>query len=122
MCKYVEHKSHYVDVLILFRQSRNPPIFPPTLTISHFPPPPSTSSNTTPSLSHILSALLPLARTLPLSLDFLNKNRFAPESKEEDLHSGVLQVPQGSVLLVTEHGIQEGKLVEQGNIRAYCLW
>ncbi|KAI0340694.1 hypothetical protein BDW22DRAFT_1486089 [Trametopsis cervina] len=105
-------------------QSRNPPILPPTLTIARFPPPPSSVdtqdtnpssiSTSAPALSYILSHLLPITRTLPLSLDVLNKSPFAPESKNEDLHSGALQLPQGSVLLVTEHGIQEGKLVERG--------
>lgn len=52
--------------------------------------------------------------TLPLSLDLLNRDPFAPESKEEDLHAGVLQLPQGTVLLVTEGGVSEGKLVERG--------
>ena len=67
-----------------------------------------------PALSHILSQLLPLSRTLPLSLSKLNKTPFSPESKNEDLHSGALQLPQGSVLLVTEGGVREGKLVERG--------
>lgn len=52
--------------------------------------------------------------TLPLSLDVLNKGSFVPESKQEDLHSGFLQLSQGSTLLITEGGIQEGKLVEKG--------
>lgn len=74
----------------------------------------------TPTLSAVLAELLPLTHTLPLSLPLLNKEPFAPESKDEDLHSGVLQLPQGTVLLVTEGGIQEGKLVDRGvlNVRA----
>lgn len=103
------------------RQSRNPPLLPPSITLSHFPSPPvpSTSASQSgkaciPTLSHVLSQLLPLTRTLPLSLDMLNKVSFAPESKEEDLHSGALQLPQGSVLVITEGGVQEGKLVERG--------
>ena len=73
-----------------------------------------------PTLSAVLAELLPLTHTLPLSLLLLNKEPFAPESKDEDLHSGVLQLPQGTVLLVTEGGIQEGKLVDRGvlNVRA----
>lgn len=62
----------------------------------------------------MLAQILPLTHTLPLSLDVLNKDAFVPESKEEDLHAGVLQLPQGTVLLVTEGGVHEGKLVEQG--------
>lgn len=55
-----------------------------------------------------------MTRTLPLSLDILNKSSFVPESKDEDLHSGILQLPRASMLLITEGGIQEGKLVEKG--------
>ncbi|KII88881.1 hypothetical protein PLICRDRAFT_109472 [Plicaturopsis crispa FD-325 SS-3] len=99
-------------------QSRTPPIFPPSLTLSRFPSPERPS--TPPSLSHVLEEILPISLTLPLSLDLLNRENFTPESKEEDLHSGWLQVPSGSNYLVTESGIQEGKLVEKGimNVRA----
>ncbi|KAI8998908.1 putative alanine racemase-domain-containing protein [Trametes punicea] len=106
--------------------SRHPPLLPPSLVISRFPPPPpvpSTASDTpllTPTLSAVLQYLLPLTHTLPLSLDTLNKSQFVPESKDEDLHAGVLQIPQGTVLLVTEGGVREGQLLERGvmNVRA----
>ncbi|CDO77853.1 hypothetical protein BN946_scf185032.g5 [Trametes cinnabarina] len=107
-------------------QSRHPPLLPPSLVISRFPPPPpvpSTISSTavlTPTLSAILQLLLPLTHTLPLSLDTLNKSQFVPESKDEDLHAGILQLPKGTVLLVTEGGVREGQLLERGifNVRA----
>ncbi|KAI0371789.1 hypothetical protein BV20DRAFT_965065 [Pilatotrama ljubarskyi] len=107
-------------------QSRHPPLHPPSLTISRFPPPlpvPSTSPSAplpTPTLSAVLKLLLPLMHTLPLSLDTLNKSQFVPESRDEDLHAGVLQLPQGTVLLVTEGGVREGQLLERGvmNVRA----
>ncbi|KAI0362760.1 hypothetical protein OH77DRAFT_1585098 [Trametes cingulata] len=107
-------------------QSRHPPLLPPSLTISRFPPPPPIPSTApsatlpTPTLSSVLQMLLPLMYTLPLSLDTLNKSRFVPESKDEDLHAGVLQLPQGTVLLVTEGGVREGQLREHGvmNVRA----
>ena len=58
--------------------------------------------------------------TLPLSLDLLNSVPFSPESVNEDLHSGYLQLAHGTTMLMTEGGIQEGKLVERGvlNVRA----
>ncbi|KAH9946368.1 mini-chromosome maintenance replisome factor-domain-containing protein [Epithele typhae] len=121
------HAAEWVLLSAIARvQSRTPPLYPPTLTISQFPPPPpvpSTSSSLSlplPALSWVLSALLPLAHTLPLSLDSLNKSSFAPESKNEDLHAGVLQLPQGTHLLVSEGGVREGQLVEKGlrNVRA----
>jgi hypothetical protein len=64
--------------------------------------------------------LLPLHVTLPLSLDLLNSVPFAPESVNEDLHSGYLQLAHGTTMLMTEGGILEGKLVERGvlNVRA----
>ena len=49
-----------------------------------------------------------------LSLETLNNERFVPESNGEDLSSGYLQVPAGSVMLLTETGIQEGNIVEKG--------
>lgn len=39
-----------------------------------------------------------------------------PESKDEDLHAGVLQLPQGTVLLVTEGDVTEGQLLERGTL------
>ncbi|KXN90462.1 Mini-chromosome maintenance complex-binding protein [Leucoagaricus sp. SymC.cos] len=99
-------------------QSRTPPIYPPSLTLSSFPP--STTSSTTPTLHHVLTQILPLFVALPLTLDTLNKTSFYPESKNEDLHSGWLQVPQGIVYLLNELGITEGKVLDRGiqNLRA----
>jgi hypothetical protein len=100
-------------------QSRTRSLNPPSLTLAHFPSPASSSPSTLPSLSDVLSLLLPLHVTLPLSLDLLNSVRFAPESVNEDLHSGYLQLAHGTTMLMTEGGIQEGKLVERGvlNVR-----
>ncbi|GLB35181.1 putative mini-chromosome maintenance replisome factor [Lyophyllum shimeji] len=102
-------------------QSRTPPILPLTLTLSRFPSPPSkTDISTNPTLSHVLSLLFPVLNILPLSLNTLNATSFAPESKNEDLHSGWLQLPSGSVCLLTESGVTEGKVSERGlqNLRA----
>jgi hypothetical protein len=60
---------------------------------------------------------LPISLLLPLSLDVLNKGSFVPESKDEDLHSGYLQIPSGSMMLVTESGVKEGILSEKGMIK-----
>lgn len=62
----------------------------------------------------MLSLILPRLVNLPLSLQFLNASAFAPESKDEDLHAGVLQLPKGTVLLATESGVSEGQLVGKG--------
>ncbi|OJT14187.1 Mini-chromosome maintenance complex-binding protein [Trametes pubescens] len=106
-------------------QSRHPPLHPPSLTVSRFPSPPvpTTTASTpspAPALSTVLQLLLPLLHTLPLSLDTLNKSHFVPESKDEDLHAGVLQLPHGTVLLVTEGDVTEGQFLERGvmNVRA----
>lgn len=98
--------------------SRAPSSLPPSLTISNFPRPPQT--NILPIVSHILSELLPQYTVIPLSLELLNTGSFVPESREEDLHSGYLQLPPGTTTLLTESGMEEGKVVEKGliNIRA----
>ncbi|KAI9512433.1 mini-chromosome maintenance replisome factor-domain-containing protein [Russula earlei] len=100
-------------------QSRARSLNPLSLTLAHFPSPMS-SPSAVPTLSRVLSLLLPLQVTLPLSLDLLNSVPFAPESVNEDLHSGYLQLAHGTTMLMTEGGIQEGKLVERGvlNVRA----
>ncbi|KAJ7093101.1 putative alanine racemase-domain-containing protein [Mycena epipterygia] len=99
-------------------QSRTPALLPPSLTISRFPPP--TVQSSTLNLSTVLSHLLPIVLTLPLSLDVLNSSAFSPESKNEDLHSGRLQLPRGSVCVVTEGGVTEGGVFDRGvmNLRA----
>ncbi|KAJ6547200.1 putative alanine racemase-domain-containing protein [Mycena capillaripes] len=99
-------------------QSRTPPLLPPSLTISRFPPPADQSS--TPTLCTVLSHLLPIVVTLPLSLEVLNTSSFFPESKNEDLHSGRLQLPRGTTCVVTEGGITEGGVFDRGvmNLRA----
>ncbi|KAJ7043326.1 putative alanine racemase-domain-containing protein [Mycena alexandri] len=100
-------------------QSRTPPLLPLSLTLSKFPPPPASKSST-PRLSAVLSHLLPIVVTLPLSLEVLNNSSFSPESKNEDLHSGRLQLPRGSVCVVTEGGVTEGGVFDRGlrNLRA----
>jgi len=93
-------------------QSRNPPILPPSLQLTRFPSPKNGTS--TPALCPVLSTLLPLFSVMQLSLESLNNDRFIPESDGEDLSSGYLQIPNGSVMLLTETGIQEGNVVEKG--------
>lgn len=51
---------------------------------------------------------------MKLSLETLNDDPFVPESNGEDLSSGYLQVPVGSVIFLTETGIKEGKINEKG--------
>ncbi|KAG7452905.1 uncharacterized protein BT62DRAFT_925445 [Guyanagaster necrorhizus] len=100
-------------------QSRTPPIFPPCLGLSRFPSP-TDPTLWTPAISDILSQLFLSVSSIPLSLSTVNATPFIPESKDEDLHSGWLQLPKGSICVVTEAGIQEGNIVERGllNLRA----
>lgn len=102
------------------RHTRAIPLLPPSLTISCFPQP--SSPELIPTLSHVLAELLPQHLLIPLSLDLLNKTPFLPESKEEDLHSGYLQLPPGTTILLTESAIREGKLLERGMRTAFnCI-
>ncbi|KAK2467094.1 hypothetical protein APHAL10511_001352 [Amanita phalloides] len=88
-------------------QSRHPPILPPTITLSHFPPPHSPSI---PTISHVLALIFPLLVTIPISLHILNEITFYPRSNDEDLHSGWLQLPRGTLCVVAEGGIDEGEI------------
>ncbi|PPQ66893.1 hypothetical protein CVT26_009833 [Gymnopilus dilepis] len=100
-------------------RSRHPPILPLSMTLSGFPSPPDALS-ATPTLYHVLAGIFPLVALLPLSIETLNNASFYPESKEENLHSGYLQHPKGTVLLLTEGQVMEGQIFDQGvkNIHA----
>ncbi|KAG2020570.1 hypothetical protein CC2G_005893 [Coprinopsis cinerea AmutBmut pab1-1] len=91
-------------------QSRSPPLLPLSLTLSGY----SHASNPTPKLVDVLSHLVPLCTVLPLSLDAINSTSFFPESKDEDLHSGRLQLPKGSLCMVSELPLNEGTVSERG--------
>ncbi|ETW81835.1 hypothetical protein HETIRDRAFT_417895 [Heterobasidion irregulare TC 32-1] len=103
-------------------QSRIRSLNPPSLALSHFPPPSSPSLEPPPpTISHVLSLLLPTFVTLPLSLELLNTTPFVPESSEEDLSSGVLQLSSGTTLLITETNVREGQLVEKGVMNVMAI-
>ncbi|KAJ7074392.1 hypothetical protein C8F01DRAFT_1043556 [Mycena amicta] len=116
-----KHVAEWVLLSTIARvQTRTPPLLPPSLTISKFPSPSGSSCCKTPKLSAVLSRLFPMVDALQLSLDTINTSSFCPESKNEDLHSGRLQLPRGTVCVVTEGGVTEGSIVERAlmNIRA----
>ncbi|KAF8314823.1 uncharacterized protein EI90DRAFT_2947780 [Cantharellus anzutake] len=101
-------------------QSREPPILPLSLTISSFPaPPPIPNTSPTrvilePTIKHVLQLLLPALVHLPLSISFMNESRFQPQSVDEELLSGCLQLPAGTVVLVSDSAVSEGTLHETG--------
>lgn len=97
--------------MITSSESRDPPLFPMSIVLSELS---SAPVGDVPTISLALSELLPLYFLLPLTLNILNERSFLPESKDEDLHAGVLQVPDDATFLVTETGIVEGNLVEKG--------
>ncbi|KAG8863079.1 hypothetical protein FRB96_009259 [Tulasnella sp. 330] len=119
--------------------SRHPEILPPALTISSFPPPPKGAmTRPKPTLAHVLELMLPVTVFLDLPKNLsawsedaqagpmsgsLNAEQqpkptphpihFAPRSVDEDLHSGVLQLPPRTVLTILEAGVEEGMLSSQ---------
>lgn len=110
----------YSSIHVVCRQSRVPPMYPLSLTISRFP---SVSNDqiSVSALFHVLSQLLPMVSLLPLSLNLLNDASFCPESKDEDLHSGWLQHPKGSVIICTEGGVSEGSIVQKGIVMFHYI-
>ncbi|KAI8364109.1 putative alanine racemase-domain-containing protein [Blakeslea trispora] len=66
------------------------------------------------SLADLLESLMVHTVNLPLTIDGLNKSKFAPKSVNENLEAGVLQLVDGTVLLVDETVLDEGQLVDSG--------
>ncbi|TEB36041.1 hypothetical protein FA13DRAFT_1762243 [Coprinellus micaceus] len=91
-------------------QSRTPPILPLSLTLSGY----GASKGQRPRLIEVLSHLVPMVSVLPITLDTVNTTAFVPESKDEDLHSGWLQQPKGSLCVLSEVALDEGTVSEKG--------
>ncbi|CEG77805.1 hypothetical protein RMATCC62417_12499 [Rhizopus microsporus] len=72
------------------------------------------SNPVTKPLSDLLNSLSMHSVTLPLTIDGLNQSRFSPKSINENLQSGVLQLVDGTVLLVDETVLDEGQLKDTG--------
>jgi hypothetical protein len=49
-----------------------------------------------------------------VTLDTLNNTSFVPASCDEDLHAGALQLPQGTLVLLSEGGLVEGTVSSKG--------
>ncbi|GJJ12424.1 hypothetical protein Clacol_006666 [Clathrus columnatus] len=98
--------------------SRQPAILPLSLTISKIPYPEIPIM--IPPLVNVLRLLLPLFVDIPLTLSSINSQPFFPESQNEDLHSGYFQLPAGTLVLLSEFGVQEGAINDRGvrNIQA----
>lgn len=68
----------------------------------------------TKALSHVLDNLNIHTVQLPLTIDGLNKTKFSPKSVNENLEAGVLQLIDGTVILVDETVLDEGQLIDPG--------
>lgn len=86
-------------------------IGPMSLNISNFA---EGDKSATHLVASLLSRLVPHQVVLPLTIDFLNKATFMPKSIDENLHSGALQLVDGTLLIVDETGMSEGTLNDQG--------
>lgn len=72
------------------------------------------------SLEKVVKSVLPKVHAIPMTLANLNTNYFYPRG-EEQLCSGMLQVTRGTLLLLDETAMEEGTLVDQGNVFLYLL-
>ncbi|KAI8332209.1 putative alanine racemase-domain-containing protein [Chlamydoabsidia padenii] len=90
------------------------------LNITNFQPTTTTTTTSTTSNTNIqpiidmVSNLVLHQVFIPLTLDTLNKSRFSPQSINEDLLSGVLQLVPGTHILVDESELSEGQLGDTG--------
>lgn len=66
------------------------------------------------ALSHVLDNLNTHTVQIPLTIDGLNKTKFSPKSINENLEAGILQLIDGTVVLVDETVLDEGQLVDPG--------
>lgn len=76
----------------------------------HTPQPPQPVE---PSILSALRLLVPAVVHIPLSIPLLNDSRLAPISKDEDLQSGALQLPEDTVVIVTDSEVSEGTVTER---------
>lgn len=53
--------------------------------------------------------------SLPLTIEGLNAGRFSPKSEYENLQAGLLQLVDGTSLLIDETSLTEGTLNDTGN-------
>ena len=75
----------------------------------------SSMSTTLPSaLLAILNILLPRIARLDLSIAELNSSTYAPQSRDENLASGMLQLPEETTLFIDETAMGEGTLKDRG--------
>lgn len=63
-----------------------------------------------------MASLLPCTKTLPMTIEGLNRSRFAPcrDNATNRLHKALLQLLDGTVLLMDETVMATGQLMEQG--------
>lgn len=66
------------------------------------------------NLQDLLEKLLPRIVKLDFHVSELNKVKYLPESRDENLISGVLQLPESTVVLVDETRMGEGNLQDRG--------
>ncbi|KAK4058932.1 hypothetical protein OIO90_000378 [Microbotryomycetes sp. JL221] len=68
------------------------------------------------NIHNILNSIVPRLSLIELSISMLNKieTKIIPKSRNENLDSGVLQLPVGTRCLIDTRGITEGKLDDNG--------
>ena len=56
---------------------------------------------------------------VPLTIELLNSTRFMPKSENESLHAGLLQLTDGTMLILDETAMTEGSLGDLGSEAIY---
>lgn len=77
---------------------------------------PEKSSTFHRQVDQMIKAILPKSYWLPMSTDFLNNNRFIPKKDYDTnrLHSGILQLSEGTFLIIDETSLESGLLESTG--------
>jgi len=109
--------AEYLLLLLLSTPTARPTSLPPLGTIAiNFLRPASSASPST--FTAVVSSISPLVVPLPLSISLLNSSTFYPVSTDSsNLDAGILQLGEGTVLIVEEDEMGEGGQLDEKAVK-----